>query len=418
MLDAPQPKEESWQSDAGRAVSTLAVSFLNEPDDAAALRSVALLGVAQSVGVREARKRAIKLSRWVKAAPPALTTLALKDEQQAALSALAKLTAPWSGPYAAQALADPLLPDEFVSDLLKWGRSTCADTLSFVRDFYAPQVAAGRSAERVASLLKDAAKLLKLSGPELARRSAEGSAALVDAFLQSAKPNADDDKPFASSVAALLLMMQDQAATAPAVLMQPTFVTAVGRLGAVASKGVTSRQFAAVSGALSTATVSLVASDVERFGTQAINYSQTMVPIWRSAYSSWDLHIDAAAKLFPALARITAAAREDHRANPDMYASEAIFARLLPAWDAFVAELPDASRAASLTMMLQEAAGSLGIAPLGEKGTVISYDPLSHHLAAEAGDSPTHVRILRPGVQVHRADGSSRVLVAALVSAA
>jgi hypothetical protein len=94
-----------------------------------------------------------------------------------------------------------------------------------------------------------------------------------------------------------------------------------------------------------------------------------------------------------------------------------VFARLLPAWDAFVAELPDASRAASLSAMLHQAAGTLGIAALGEAGEVVGYDPLSHHLAEDDGASPGQVRILRSGVQVRRADGSSRVLVAALVAA-
>ena len=93
------------------------------------------------------------------------------------------------------------------------------------------------------------------------------------------------------------------------------------------------------------------------------------------------------------------------------------FKVLLPAWDAFVAELPDASRAASLSAMLQQAAGTAGITPLGEKDAVVSYDPLSHHLVAEASESPSQVRIVRPGVQVQRPDGSARVLVAALVAA-
>jgi hypothetical protein len=418
LLDAPKPKDESWQADAGRVVSMLAVGFLNESDDGAALRSVALLGLAQSLGVKEARKRAIKLSRWAESAPPPLTTLALKDEQQAALVALVKLTTGWSRRYVEQALADLSLPEEFVPDLLKWGRGMCGDTLIFIRDFYAPQIAAGKSADRVAALLKDAAKLLKPSGPEPAVRLAEGAAALVNAFLQSAKPGAADDKTLASSVAVLLHLMQDQAATAPAVLLQPAFVMAVGRLGAVTSKGAASKQLAMVSDALSLATISLLTADVERYGTQATNHWKAMVPTWRSAYLSWDACIASASKLSPALAAITAERSEDAQLTSDVYDAEAVFARLLPAWDAFVAELPDSSRAASLSMMLQQAAATLGIAPLGEKGAVVNYDPLSHHLAAEVSDSPRHVRILRPGVQVQRADGSSRVLVAALVSAA
>jgi len=142
-----------------------------------------------------------------------------------------------------------------------------------------------------------------------------------------------------------------------------------------------------------------------------------MVPTWRAAYPNWDASIASATVVSPALAALTADGSEAPKEGAAAYASEAVFARLLPAWDAFVAELPDASRAASLSAMLQQAAGTAGITPLGEKDSVVSYDPLSHHLVAEASESPRQVRIVRPGVQVQRPDGSARVLVAALVAA-
>jgi hypothetical protein len=140
--------------------------------------------------------------------------------------------------------------------------------------------------ERAAVLLKEAAKLLRPSKPEAAASLAESVGALVDGLLRSVQPGSADDKAFGSSVAALLPLAQDSATAMPAVLLQPAFVMALGRLSAAASKG-----------------------------------------------------------------------------------------------------------------------------------AVVSYDPLSHHLVAEASESPSQVRIVRPGVQVLRPDGSARVLVAALVAA-
>lgn len=416
LLDTPKPKDEDWQFEAGRAVSILAVEFLKEANDEAALRSVALLGLSQSLGVKEARKRAIKLSRWAEAAPPPLTTLTVKDEQQAALTTLTKLTVSWSRPYAEQALADLSLPEEFVSELLKWARATYRDNLTFTQDFYAPQVAAAKGAERTVALLKDAAKLLKPSKPEAASTLAESLASLVDTFLQFTQPADVDERAFGNSVAALLHLVQDHAAAVPAVLLQPTFVRAVGRLAAVTSKGAVSKQVASVTDVLSFATISLLVADLERYGSQASDHWRPMVPTWRAAYSSWDASIALVSVASPALATLTANSSTAAQASSDAYATEAVFARLLPAWDAFVAELPDANRAASLSAMLQQAAGTLGIVPMGEKNAVVSYDPLSHHLTSEQGVSPGQVRIVRPGVQVQRTDGSARVLVAALVA--
>lgn len=416
LLDAPRPKDESWQAEAGRAVAMLAVEFLKEPSDELALRSVAVLALAQSLGVKEARKRAIKLSRWAETAPPSLATLPAKDEQQAALTALAKLTTAWSRPYAEQALADLSLPEEFVPDLLKWARTTFADNLSFTRDFYAPQVVAAKSAERIAVLLKEATRLLKPSKPEVAAKPVECMSALIGAFGQSSRCAAAAEKAIGSGVASLLHLVQDQAAAMPAVLLQPAFVMAVDGLSAVAAKGAVSKQVAAAMEALSLATVSLLMADLGRSGQQAAGHWRPMVPIWRAAYPSWDASIAAAATVSPAMAALASEGNRNAEADPDPYASEAIFARLLPAWDAFVAELPDPSRASSLSAMLQQAAGTAGVVPLGEKGAVVSYDPLSHHLAVEAGEPPRQVCVIRPGVQVLRADGSTRVLVAALVT--
>lgn len=417
LLDEPKPKDEAWQAASGRAVSMLAVGFLNDADDQSALRSVALIGLAQLLGVKEARKRAIKLSRWAEATPPAVTTLPMKDEQQAALAALAKLTSAWARPYAAQALTDLTLPELFVPDLLKWARATYADNLSFVQDFYAPQVVAAKSPERTASLLKEAAKLLKPSKPATAAMLAEGMAALVDALLRHAHAAVGDDKVFGSSVTAVLHLAQDQAAAAPAVLMQPAFVMALGRLSAVASKGAVSKQLVAVADALSLATISLLMADLERAGSEAAGYWRAMVPTWRATYPGWDTAVASATSVSPALAALTGDSNEAAEGSSNAYAAEAVFARLLPAWEAFVGDLPDAGRAASLSTMLQQAAGTVGITPLGVKGAVLRYDPLSHHLADDKDESPTHVRIVRPGVQVQRPDGSARVLVAALVTA-
>lgn len=417
LLDEPKPKDESWQAEAARAVSMLAVRFLSETSDELAMRTVALLSLAQSLGVKEARKRALKLTRWTEAAPPPLTTLAQKDEQHAAMGVLAKLTTPWARPYAQQALTDLSLPEEFVAELLKWVRTTHLDSLSFVRESYAPLVAAAKTAERTSALLKEAGKLLKPGGPEAAANLADGTAALVDALLRRAQPETDGDKAFAASVAALLHLLQDQAASTPAILLQPGFVMAFARLSGAAAKGSTSKQVTSVADVLSLATISLLSADFERHGKQVAIHWNAMVPTWRAAYSNWDAAIAAAARLSPALLAITSDRGEDSNVEAEAYATEAVFARLLPAWSAFVAELPDASRATSLSSMLHQAAGTLGIAALGAAGEVVGYDPLSHHLAEDDGKSPAQVRILRPGVQVQRPDGSSRVLVAALVAA-
>ncbi|OYU41796.1 MAG: hypothetical protein CFE44_27705, partial [Burkholderiales bacterium PBB4] len=221
--------------------------------------------------------RALILTRWAEAAPPPLTALVQRDEQHAALGALARLTTPWARPYTVQSLTDLSLPEEFVPELLKWARATHLDNLSFIRESYAPLIAAAKKAERTSALLKEAGKLLKPGGPEAAATLAVGIAALVDALLRTAQLEKDGEKAFVASVAALLHLMQDQAATAPAILLQPAFVMAFGRLSGAASKSSSSKQVASVGDALSLATISLLSADLERHGKQAAIHWSALV---------------------------------------------------------------------------------------------------------------------------------------------
>lgn len=103
LLSAPKPKDEAWQADAGRAVSMLAVRFLSESDDVLARHTVGLVALAQSLGVKDARKRSLKLTRWAETAPPSFLQLSEKAEQHAAQSVRARLSTVWSRPYAVKA---------------------------------------------------------------------------------------------------------------------------------------------------------------------------------------------------------------------------------------------------------------------------------------------------------------------------
>ncbi len=297
LLNDPKSKEEAWQDSAGRAVSILAVCFLKESDDEAALRAVALLALAQSLGVKEARKRSVNLSRWADVAPPPISRLPVQDEQRAALNDLAKVRAAWSRKYAEQSLADPGLPDELVGDVLKWARATFSDAWTFVHEFYAPRIAACASAERSAVLLREAPRLLKLARPTAAAEVAKSLSALTRSFCQSVRAETSDDKAFVAGASALLAVAEDHAAALPAVLLQPAFALSMRQLSAVAAKGAASKPLAAAADTFALATVSLLMRGMsDRADGHAVGPSCGSVP-----FPSQRREVDAAAKYGEAL---------------------------------------------------------------------------------------------------------------------
>lgn len=418
LLNEPAPKSDDWQAAVGRAVGVLAVGLLNETDDRAALRSVGLITLAQIAGSKDAKKRALKLSRWAEVAPPPLTALRLGDERAAAVSALARLTVPWALGYIQTCLADPEGSDDLVPDLMRWARSTFADPTRFADDWYSSAIKACTKPQRWATLLKEALRSLKVVTPRLASSVASAVSGVVAATVDSPAAAHADDKLVTGVVACLLGLIQDQCASAPALLLQPALPVALGQVERLARQGGATKQVTVALEHFSLATVSLLAEQVVRDGETAISRWQPLVPTWRAVYPKFEQHLEAAASELPVVRHWVDGKPAAPSIETDVYAGEAVFARLLPAFQAFVAELPDPGRAASLSATLAEAAALAGVEALGVQGEVLDLDPLAHQLAEEGVAVPQKVRVVRSGVQARRPDGSTRVLVHALVTPA
>jgi hypothetical protein len=415
LLDKPKPKLEEWQAEAGRMASLLAVQFPQEADEAKALSIVALVSLAAEKGVKEAKKKSLKLTRWSKASPLPLQKLPYRDEQHAAVLALSKIKSPWALTYIAQALVSPELSVELVPELLRWGRSAAPDWATFVVETYALSLASCSQSKRTMVMLKEAPKLLRVAESIPVDKVAETLGTMIRTVIGTADRFREDEKTSVSMLGAGFAVYQQAWQATPALLLQPTMVNVLQPLTA-AIKALKKKPPGTVDTAL-LATLSLVGDMVRRFGASATEQFKLLIPMWTAAYPDFQKRVKISATFTPALASLLETESATSESTEQNYNAESAFARLLPAWDAFVADLPDANRAASLSAMLQQAAGTVGIAPMGEKGAVVSYDPLSHHLVAEEGESPSQVRIVRSGVHVQRPDGSARVLVAALVAA-
>jgi hypothetical protein len=78
----------------------------------------------------------------------------------------------------------------------------------------------------------------------------------------------------------------------------------------------------------------------------------------------------------------------------------------------------DAPHEARLQLLdhVQSIAQLVGVRRFGQIGEELRFEPLRHHLAEPAERSPTRVRVLKPGVEVVRGDGSARVVLKCLVA--
>lgn len=414
LLDAPASKLNEWQDEAGRMASLLAVQFPQESDEAKALLIVALVGLAAGIGVKEAKKKSLKLTRWSKVPPLPLQELLHLDEQHAAVLALSKVNFPWAPTYIEQALVNPELASELLPELLRWARAVSPDWVTFVVQTYAVALTSCTGSGRAIAMLKDASKLLRLPNATPIDEVAAALSTLVRAIISTASRFTDDEKASVTLLLAGYSVFEKAWQSNPALLFQPALVSVLPQM-ALALKPLKKQPPASVNEA-ARATLSLVGESVRQFGVLAVDQYRLMVPIWMAAYLDFPKHLKLAAGVEPALGGLMSSVSGNEVSADQIYSAEAAFSSLLPAWDAFVAGLANPEQVSSLTLMLNRAAGTVNVERHGVVGETVNYDPLSHHLANAGELVPTHVKVLRAGVQVKRTDGSQRTLVKTLVT--
>jgi hypothetical protein len=415
LLHSPKPADAQWQEEAGRMVAMLAVRYPQQADDVDAFSTMALIGLAATKGVKEAKKRSLNLTRWSKAAPPNVEVLSDAEEQGAAVAAISKLKAPWAAGYLEFALSSSSVDVGVLPDLLRWLRRETGDWVAFVAGPFAAVINKCPDDAHALAVLKEGPKLLRYASLVPVDRAGESLAVLVRAITDCSCRFTDDPKVAGQLLASGFVLLEQAWQALPTLLLQPAMLNAITQLGQ-AMRALKKPLPTCVE----TATwmvFSLVSDSIKRFGDDGVRQFQPLVPLWSVAFPDFQKQFKQATVAEPALDALVSRDNQREGDGGQRYAAEAAFSILLPAWEAFVANLPDPESAASLSSMMRHAAASVSVEILGTVDDVVDYDPLSQHLAEAGSDMPRRVRVVRTGVVARRQDGSVRTLVPMLVNA-
>jgi hypothetical protein len=413
FLAEPKAKEDEWQEQCGRLSARLSVHFVSEVDDEIALLLLATIQLAANAGVKQAKKITPKLTRWHAMSPASVSVLELLDLQLAALEALSPIRAPWVKGYVLDHLMHPEVKPDHVTLLMQWARQISPDWLSFVNDFCADVVdhKAGQS-DVLLSLVKAADKWMwpaNTNAPSVEQGMISWTRALTKDI-----PSAESDSKDSSVLLTLAYTSLGHAVAAqPSLLFQPFFVQLYADLSQV-SKSIKKKPHASAVNAL-VVLMDLIEDALQRYGQLALDQYRPMVPLWRKAFSNFENAVQSSAMRHPQIQWLLQTDASKASDAQDNYASEAAFATMLSAWLSHLSELSDQGSMAMLHELLVKATRSIGIELLGHVGEAVNFDPLAHELRMSAAGVVEIVRIVRPGIQVIRADGSKRLLACALV---
>ena len=406
------------QEEAGRLVALSAIQFHKESSNEIAFQLMALLNLAKVKGVKEAKKRTVNLSRWLKTEPPFISSLTDSSERIAATKGLGSVKFPWAIHYIQTNFANEPLEEELATAFVLWGRASSRDLAHFITDVYVPLISSIRDSKLLVKYLKDSQKFFIPYNDSPPNELAIALNTLSIAILESLRKFQNNKKDVISIHQAATASLNECWRFNPALLLQPNFIDAYQNITSSLSdyKKIPTSSFAQIE----SATISLLIDKISSSENLAIKQLLPMRKQWEKYFPNFRKVTKILSGKNTALKNFLEYSEQstnDQSKNTEN--SESVFAALLPAWDQYTQELNDneIQTVKSLTHLINKAANNANIESFGERGQVVPYDPLAHNVSYDESPPPLKVRIIRPGVLFRRPDKSIRILLPAFTSA-
>ncbi len=406
------------QEEAGRLVALSAIQFHKESSNENAFELMALLNLAKVKGVKEAKKRTVNLSRWLKTEPPQISSLTNSSERIAAIKGLSSVEFPWAIHYIHTNFANQPLEEELATAFVLWGKASSKDLANFITDVYAPLIRSIKDAKLLVKTLKDSPKFFIPYTDSPPNELAIALNTLSIAILESLRNYQKNKKDVIAIHQAAASSLAECWRHIPALLLQPNFIDAYQKITSSLSdyKKIPTASFDQIE----SATVSLLIDKISSGGDLALKQLLPIRKQWEKSFPNFKKVTKILSGKNTALKNFLEYSEQsikDQFTNSEN--SDSVFAALLPAWDQYTQELNDNDIQAvkSLTHLIYKAANNANIESFGERGQVVPYDPLAHNVSNDESPPPLKVHIVRPGVLFRRPDKSIRILLPAFTSA-
>jgi hypothetical protein len=419
-LIAIEKKERpgDWQQLLAPEVAALSVDFSRQQNGAIGLAEIALISLAAAKGSVDAKKRALKPTRWVDEPPPLLSdVLQTVDEARCGIKVLQPIKAPWVATYVLQELQRNKWPG-LTAELVAWALKASVDVETFVRALNSVPVSDGpQYVDWITPVLQTTTKLLGKfavpGGAALTTEAAELAARIERAIAAEAVPQEKAKKQ--TALATVVGLLAQVARAEAAITLQPSLIIAVQRAKPPGK---------ASGGAL--------AADVESLIRQALSVLSVVAPLvdgitleqlravwagYRECSGRADQLLRAYIDQHPALSVVAGSGADKERPRVANDAIEIILSNLVANWDDFFANQPEGPALAQIGARIEDVLEHHRIERFGAAGEVVPYDPFKHQLIDSGGEHTTKIEIVKPGLLARRSDGTLRVLVMAVARA-
>ncbi len=419
LLTSAKRTPAAQLAEVSRRVNLLAVQYGNLTDEQSALECVALIGLAQIKGNKDAAKKSLKFVRWNELPPPPLNHLSNDQERRGAVKSLSMLRAPWVLGYVSAALCATQQERELATDLVAWAYAASKSTAEFLIAI-ANAIRDGVGGN--SSQLKLAQKLVlkHLSGTRLPAgdHCPEALVQLVSASKEVVSKFKIAHKDAVAMRDFVIQIIDQVTIQEPAMLLSLSTAQAIGAAETIAgtwSTGAKKHLELLSIRMLSAGELfrsALLAGAADDASTK-FKYAAQVLPLEKVA--KWTPHRQSLLKELLQGINANGESTGSPPASPGLLDQ---VAALLVAWDRGPQKLQDKTEFREIELQVNAVAEAASVERFGEHGQVVPYRPLEQSLVEPRGKIPESVKIEVPGARARRGDGSYRVLIKAIVSGA
>lgn len=407
-------RNPDWEPSISKLINLAYVDYLNQPDNKLAIKTIALIGLAKKSGIQAAKKIAISFNRWIKEAPPSLSSVGLDKEERVVVSKqMSNITADWVTIYA----IDELLNDAtgpLQKELINWGLKNALNIPSFFEILANKSQSENYSLPILIAILKWSVKY-NLFSQKLSDASPFPAVhKLITIGIQQTKGeklNLKIQQNLISSLQNVTCEFIDEVTSInPSHLLSPTISTIMDLLASQSKtwpKALDAKLFHITKRSINLLALQMpLLPQISKAG---------LLPTFQ-AYKKSLPNFDGQFKLAfgEGLDSFEWVASEDISNNFEYPLEEAMLS-LLPSWNAYLEKNitnPEVEQLGYKISLITEIAG---IKHQGAIGDIIEYNPLRHQLLAINSATPVNVKVIKSGLVVQNKNGHSRVILKTLV---
>lgn len=403
-----------WQADIARLVGLAHVQSQKlEARNFEVLRWMALVKLAEHFGSKEAKKRLLNVVRFKDGLGSEFSLPSEENLRDAYLSVLAEVKADWCLGFISQEFSLGTNSSRAFSSLVKWADRNATTPAIFFECTLKPLIASSVEVSLRERGIKELQKHIK-------SKTFQGSQSATDFFCEltqcvtSILPThrgLANEKALLVSLVALCAEKLSRA--------NPTgFINAGVLLSLIQlAKNCPNEAKKPLDGLIKSSTA-LTAAIVDGLMVLAADgvrgYLREVMPLLDAAFPKFKSVLAGLSRRNASLGLLL---NPDNN-QPEQFSGDnaEVLCALLIRWRQFSPEsLPVAEDFQALDEDIRRAAASIGVSYLGVPNEQVAFDPIAHRLLDESVGLQSKVRVVRPGVKLERADGSTRVLYPALV---